>query len=313
MLQNESHTSSSSAQTNDAAAPSTSARKRLLPEQIAALQALFDEKTHPSKEERGAIASELGLELKSVNVWYQNRRRSAKKQALAWKPLDGLQKIHRRANPMKRPGSLLSRSSSFSLDRIAASRERNDIASSSSQLTRPPLSPKKSRNQLDSSNDDLWEHIPSSPRHPPSSPTMETERLSALPPNSKLLRSLEWACAKDRVERRRSGAAEESPVRSHRKVPDSSSKSCVPAPHLSFDEVMTAMDEMVHDDGHDTDTDTDEIITPNASLLVADFTTPSRYYNTLKGEESGGVLEELKSPCLPAEHEAAMALLGFKP
>lgn len=36
-------------------------RRRLLPEQVSALQSLYEVKSHPSKEERAALAAELGM------------------------------------------------------------------------------------------------------------------------------------------------------------------------------------------------------------------------------------------------------------
>ncbi|CAL1695046.1 unnamed protein product [Somion occarium] len=281
--------SSSSTRSSNSEIPFT--RRRLLPEQIAALQALFEAKSHPSKEERGAIAAELGLELKSVNVWYQNRRRSAKKQALAWKPENASTSTRRNKKPS---GSKIA--TSLSLDRIAASRERRDL---SSRVSRSPLTPKANRAYTDQipPATDIWDHIPSSPQAPPSSPGAESARLSKLPSGSKTLRSLEWACAKARAE----GMMEH----------DSDDDFDVPVtdydpPRATHTSTIVKMEEMVLDDGHDTDVDLDEAITPNTSVeLPSVLVTPTRHYGRLRSKENN-------SP-LPAEQvEAAMTLLVFK-
>ncbi|CAK5264844.1 unnamed protein product [Mycena citricolor] len=47
--------------------------------QLAALNGLFEETDHPSLSQRTALAHSLGLELKSVNAYFQNKRASSKK------------------------------------------------------------------------------------------------------------------------------------------------------------------------------------------------------------------------------------------
>ena len=121
----------------------------------------------------------------------------------------------------------------YSLDVIASSRELKDTTdlwwqrragayTLAHRSYRMPLSPRRNRAQSRrsaspiagpskvhaasngrSDTRELWEHIPSSPLLPPSSPSDDAARFAALPPSSKVLRSLEWACAKDRVNIRR--------------------------------------------------------------------------------------------------------------
>ncbi|CDO73034.1 hypothetical protein BN946_scf185007.g88 [Trametes cinnabarina] len=48
--------------------------------QLAALNELYDKNEHPSLEERTALARRLGMETKTVNSWFQNKRASSKKR-----------------------------------------------------------------------------------------------------------------------------------------------------------------------------------------------------------------------------------------
>ncbi|KAG6878306.1 hypothetical protein C0993_008903 [Termitomyces sp. T159_Od127] len=55
-------------------------RHRHTPAQLAALNELFDENEHPPLERRSALAERLGMETKTVNAWFQNKRASSKKR-----------------------------------------------------------------------------------------------------------------------------------------------------------------------------------------------------------------------------------------
>ncbi|KAJ2918354.1 hypothetical protein MD484_g2063, partial [Candolleomyces efflorescens] len=55
-------------------------RHRHSPEQLAALNSLFDRNEHPPLEARAALAERLGMETKTVNAWFQNKRASSKKR-----------------------------------------------------------------------------------------------------------------------------------------------------------------------------------------------------------------------------------------
>ncbi|RXW24587.1 hypothetical protein EST38_g1278 [Candolleomyces aberdarensis] len=55
-------------------------RHRHSPEQLAALNELFDRNEHPPLEQRAALAERLGMETKTVNAWFQNKRASSKKR-----------------------------------------------------------------------------------------------------------------------------------------------------------------------------------------------------------------------------------------
>ncbi|KAG6851353.1 hypothetical protein H0H93_005751 [Arthromyces matolae] len=55
-------------------------RHRHSPAQLAALNELFDKTEHPSLEQRSSLAERLGMETKTVNAWFQNKRASSKKR-----------------------------------------------------------------------------------------------------------------------------------------------------------------------------------------------------------------------------------------
>ncbi|KAF9567851.1 homeobox-domain-containing protein [Agrocybe pediades] len=55
-------------------------RHRHSPHQLTALNELFEQNEHPPLEERSALAERLGMETKTVNAWFQNKRASSKKR-----------------------------------------------------------------------------------------------------------------------------------------------------------------------------------------------------------------------------------------
>ncbi|KAK7058557.1 hypothetical protein VNI00_002193 [Paramarasmius palmivorus] len=57
-------------------------RHRHSPAQLAALNELFDRDEHPALELRVSLAERLGMETKTVNAWFQNKRASSKKRTV---------------------------------------------------------------------------------------------------------------------------------------------------------------------------------------------------------------------------------------
>ncbi|CCM03122.1 uncharacterized protein FIBRA_05243 [Fibroporia radiculosa] len=262
-------------------------RRRLLHEQTVALLAVFELKTHPSKDERVALAQQLGMELKTVSAWFQNRRRSHKKKLLVWNRGSQENRYEGSAYPASSSRHLSRVGSTISLDCIASSREKPMVQSGAPPL-RPPLTPRRpgrSKNAVSPTREstNLWDHIPSSPPALPSSPGAESMRLAAIPERSRRLRSLEWACAKARAGRS-----------SH----DNRVVDC-DVPPLVLD---GSKDTDMYFEGDDTETEEYEAITPDVS---------SMQLTTLQA--SPGVLMAKKDDAAPpADMEAAMALLGFK-
>ncbi|GBE77761.1 predicted protein [Sparassis crispa] len=257
-------------------------RKRLLHEQTTVLLTVFGEKTHPSREERAILAAELGMQLKTVSAWFQNRRRSIKKKSLTWS--------RRSMQENRRPAAAASRiktstqGPAISLDCIASARERPAHPPSNFGAMRPPLTP----HRLNTANifslpsrqsTALWEHIPSSPPALPSSPMAESARFSVLGIHSKTARSLEWACAKARA----AGTQGDGDV-----------------PMLDLDRASDTVTGGGDDDS-DTETEDFEVITPDASAIQL-FPMVS----------SPGAARRKVQATPPAEEmEAAMALLDF--
>ncbi|KAF5385270.1 hypothetical protein D9615_001159 [Tricholomella constricta] len=55
-------------------------RHRHSPAQLAALNELYDKNEHPALDLRSSLAQRLGMETKTVNAWFQNKRASSKKR-----------------------------------------------------------------------------------------------------------------------------------------------------------------------------------------------------------------------------------------
>ncbi|KAG2155691.1 hypothetical protein DEU56DRAFT_768682 [Suillus clintonianus] len=55
-------------------------RHRHSPNQLAALNELYEKNEHPSLDDRTELAEKLGMETKTVNAWFQNKRASTKKR-----------------------------------------------------------------------------------------------------------------------------------------------------------------------------------------------------------------------------------------
>lgn len=167
----------------------------------------------------------------------------------------------------------------LSLDCIATARERP------SPRPRDPLSNRSLKQTLPRKPDNLWEHIPSSPIMPPSSPATERIRLSALPGRSKSKRSLEWACLNARVGRRSRNTIQEE------------DEDDLDIPMLIRDTESA--------DAEGEETEVDEAVTPDISSHSLSVPTdmPSPTASKTKKNANSNAPEE--------EMEAAIALLGF--
>ncbi|KAF5374916.1 hypothetical protein D9758_000549 [Tetrapyrgos nigripes] len=58
-------------------------RHRHSPAQLAALNELYERDEHPALELRVSLADRLGMETKTVNAWFQNKRASSKKRTMS--------------------------------------------------------------------------------------------------------------------------------------------------------------------------------------------------------------------------------------
>lgn len=161
-------------------------RKRFTKQQLVMLEDLFHRNSHPSREDREAVAKAGGMEIKSVTIWFQNKRQTERKSAagnygslniphLAHQPPS-----RRASSPTFTNRSALTTSSRPSLDRVAS---RSEL--------RPPA-PRTPSKRLDPSAT-LWDNMPSSPITDPNSPpAREYVEFGKK-------RTLEWACAAARL------------------------------------------------------------------------------------------------------------------
>ncbi|KAI0715403.1 hypothetical protein C8Q76DRAFT_768375 [Earliella scabrosa] len=273
-------------------------RRRLSPSQTSALVSVFEVKTHPSREERALLAAELGMELKAVNAWFQNKRRSLKK---TWSSTCGWSKgslpENKHVRQVDGPRALPPNDSAISLDRVASSHELPFKRKASVARCPPPRVPVTPRRRvtMPAPSKDILELLPSSPPTRPSSPT-QGEPLLALEPCTKRLRSLEWACAKARAERKAS-------IRS-KAVKPAVSEEDSDVPMLVLDGLPRGN---CHSSGDDTETEEEEeAITPNVST---ELLPPFILSADADEREEMQVKKLVKGKDM--DMEAAIALLGF--
>ncbi|TFK18706.1 hypothetical protein FA15DRAFT_675089 [Coprinopsis marcescibilis] len=177
---------------DDIAATSANAsrrtRKRFTNTQLTMLENLFHQTSHPSREERESVAKAGQMEIKSVTIWFQNKRQTERKTA-ASKESSG-----RTVSPTSTVSSSKSVSSLGarpSLDRIATRTEMRNHHS--------PRTPRRQAAASNHGSGAIWDHMPSSPLVPPSPASSGSEYLD-FTKNSRSKRTLEWACAAARVQ-----------------------------------------------------------------------------------------------------------------
>ncbi|KAH8094657.1 homeobox-domain-containing protein [Cristinia sonorae] len=220
----------STGHTSDGGNSTKRTRKRFTNPQIIALEQVFHQTSHPTREQREAVASATGLELRSVTVWFQNKRQTERKNLLCYGPNFGKEPDDppvvfpmAHGTSAARPPSLTSNASYQRSIRHSihahrpqlSSQRRPSLDSVASRCERPqarPKTPTRLRtysspdpNHLGgtSSTSALWENMPSSPLGP-SSPEQERDReLVDFGKGGRTKRTLEWACAAARISGRR--------------------------------------------------------------------------------------------------------------
>ncbi|KAF9245799.1 hypothetical protein BU15DRAFT_40532 [Melanogaster broomeanus] len=249
-------------------------RRRNTPVQLEALQQSFEITPHPTREQRQALANQLGMELKSVTNWFQNRRQTTRRKSLSWNENKFTKTRHslRRHGPKDslKPGR---NRSAVSLDCIAALSERT------------PLTPRKSnvKEETTHSPPELWKHMLSSPTVPQSSPGLEEARMAILPSRAKTFRSLEWACLKARREKWVDDVADELPT-------------------------LPALERSGDTDDAGTETEDEEVITPESSVNLS----PQSDASSRLRMEGHDIFTVSKTAPQSQDVEAALTLLGFK-
>ncbi|KJA28391.1 hypothetical protein HYPSUDRAFT_51216 [Hypholoma sublateritium FD-334 SS-4] len=184
-------------------------RKRFTNAQLTMLENLFHQNSHPSREDREAVAYAGGMEIKSVTIWFQNKRQTERKTAQAGNP----DHMH---SPNVVP-NITSTLHTFSLHNAAhhtVSRTASPPFAGSFALTqRPSLDRVASRSELRAAaprtpsrrpaqtaadgGPPIWDAMLSSPLAPPISPP--AREFIDFGNNAKTRRTLEWACAAARV------------------------------------------------------------------------------------------------------------------
>ena len=217
--------------------------------------------------------------------WFQNKRQTVKKKSLVWKA-----NSHRRSPPngsVTRHHSRLQ--STASLDRIASLHEKpTGPTIVSTLMPQTPLIPRNANGKVHASleGDQLWQHMPSSPIIPPSSPAAESARMSILSSRSKTRKSLEWACAKARA-----GKYDEE-------------LDCIPEAKTRE---QSRGDRLT--DSEETESELEEAITPDSSANFSPGFLIMKNSISLQGKEN------LDANLCLGHHqedlEAAVALLGF--
>ncbi|KAL5495085.1 hypothetical protein ACEPAI_547 [Sanghuangporus weigelae] len=167
-------------------------RRKLTTPQRIALEDLARRGNSPSLESRRVLAVELGLELKVVSVWFQNKRR----------PSNKLNESIQIDDPESRETRQI-------LGDVNNNTTPHDIAlykSGGSCETKSVALPKTSGEERTFS--DIWDFLPSSPPGPTSEASQSQSSLPEIVPElvdlQKRHRSLEWACLNDKRSTKRS-------------------------------------------------------------------------------------------------------------
>lgn len=240
--------------------------------------------------------------------WFQNKRQTSKKKSLVWseesRPNSNSRRPRYNRSASTPPQTARRLHPTLSLDHIAGLYEKPagpTITTTTSQ--RPPLTPRNTSRRtyapFDNNKNELWQHMPSSPIGPPSSPSADSVRLSILPSRFQTKKSLEWACAKARAERQ--SGQDDGTLPSIAEVDQ----------HDGLDQCG----EMETDNETDTESELEEAITPNASANFSPgFDLPCKRKEHIVVLPRGK--ENIDPNLFPGHHqsqdvEAAMVLLGF--
>ncbi|KAI4521204.1 hypothetical protein K525DRAFT_279415 [Schizophyllum commune Loenen D] len=164
-------------------------RRRFTHAQLSMLETLYHETSHPSREQRERVAAEGAMEIKSVTIWFQNKRQTERRMAvlLAKDATHEHPSTHIHTHTHTHQKTTAPLGPRPSLERVASLSE-----------LRAPHTPRAHRTAGHGTMP--WDNMPSSPSGPTSPAARESEYVEF---GSR--RTLEWACARHRV-RRRTGA-----------------------------------------------------------------------------------------------------------
>ncbi|EKM61793.1 uncharacterized protein PHACADRAFT_204947 [Phanerochaete carnosa HHB-10118-sp] len=224
-------------------------RKRFTSTQLMMLEHLYHQTSHPTREQREAVAKEASIELRSVTVWFQNKRQTERKVALHNNPagtddptLSAMlfptiadargRRISHHASRSP-PLSAVSASSSSSVRTVrnhmyhhhshphqqrrptvslgALKRPSLDAIATRAERPEPRTPPRARTYSIPEDPRSLYEHMPSSPPSP-LSPAVERDRDLldfGLRRRPRAKPTLEWACAAARLSGNKSAREED--------------------------------------------------------------------------------------------------------
>ncbi|THH13501.1 hypothetical protein EW146_g6724 [Bondarzewia mesenterica] len=168
-------------------------RRRFTNLQLTMLEQLFHKTSHPTREEREELAREVGMEPKSVTIWFQNRRQTERRASL--------HNATHAANFGRAPNPPLS--SPFPTATPSTTRRRvSSMTNAASSPYVAPTTPFTRRPSLDrvATRSELRTAPPRTPSPPPAREYVEFGK-------NKRTRTLEWACAAARLAGKEKGSS----------------------------------------------------------------------------------------------------------
>ncbi|KAJ7040758.1 homeodomain transcription factor [Mycena alexandri] len=237
---------------------------------------LFHQNSHPSREQRETVAKSANMEVKSVTIWFQNKRQTERRTTLASGRVpppviihSSRATYHRAPSPVHSP-SMASSASSTSTS--ASRRPSLDCVASRSELRAPaPRTPSRRHNP----HAPLWENMPSSPTGPQFSPPARDYVEFG---HDQRTRTLEWACARRRLK----GKAQRG----------------------------LALPGLARDDDDDTDVESDEAVTPPSTWGDGDVRWGGNHAKSAAKEEKQVAVTRAAEPD-DDTMRAALALCGL--
>ncbi|KAM6498830.1 homeodomain transcription factor [Amanita muscaria] len=270
-------------------------RKRFTSAQLAMLETLFHRNSHPTREEREGVARTGAMEVKSVTIWFQNKRQTERRVALLNSTDTGRSLVTTTALAST---SNRTHSPTFS---TASSRPSLDSVASRTELrTSTPHTPTRRRDL----GGNLWDNMPSSPIASPISPPSEYVEIAK---NQRVRRTLEWACAAARVAEKEGGTTGTSSSSSQSRKMRTREQH---RPHRRHSQRHRGKHTTTKADGDLTEEEPDETVTPTGSWIKDDHRWVAR---------SDGAVQVATPPApkiSPEAHDddvmrAALALCGL--
>ncbi|KAH9942940.1 hypothetical protein B0H21DRAFT_695671 [Amylocystis lapponica] len=200
-------------------------RHRMTDLQLSRLEALYERTTHPNRTEKQTLSNDVGMSFKTVNIWFQNKRQTARRRHAA------------ASIPPTASAVCIDTQYNSPVSACAPSAARPPLATVSHggnalDLPLPQVHPKPAAGKVTVPPAELWTYLLSSP---PSSPgraalgfrhwAPSVSPAPPTPPRAAALRStagctggaesgkrpriLEWACARAEKRRRVAGGDED--------------------------------------------------------------------------------------------------------